>query len=814
MSKSLDKNNSVFHSSQRADTRMLQDILGISSLNGDQWYASIPFSNKDTTHGAENEYQTAVSGSESDTDLPISIRNSNYYSNISRRARSGDIAKRNAFRVEDFLESNHERIWENSWVRFPVSRLKASTMRLIMRDMALDKSDDSSPMRPDIDRFFFEKNGDRWIRIPSSYLLKISIADALETSNPALEKASNFICRHFLNDNSSPETFSFCPVSSENQKSAGKLLAEETLLRFLLSQFAVMYANRNFSLESLGQKMILYFAPSTPMRMRKLNSLISDSFYRELFMSPCLSGWDNGYKKHEYMHLCHQVLSRSHLNSVFKLKESGIISQSLVKLDTISNTSLANNGTHISTGSIILSELAEAGIYTSALEKSAGDLTIKIFEHFLPLFTPLYSSSPLRLSYNDFRPEALIGFLAHELDYTHLRMIWRRWIKKAGVEFFGRPFLPYGPAWYEKIWASLFRFKGDIVPDARLTDYLVALMSTPESPALNGKVGNDTLLRADLSDLGIFDKRMSMYLPYKLREHRQMGFTGFEGRFYSQFHSISEDMSDAADLQQLITAFAYSKVLKGEITHESIPDDPVTESERRHIFFSSAIGLKTVNIREKNPCAFIRDIISLAEKIRPSKRYNGYHHMRIHEYRLSLLKMLKSDPALVESLNAGELLDRLHSRIHGINDTHGKLLRGITGNHKNPIRIKADEFNSKAEHYYRNGHREKNIREALEVMKEHSARIESSSLPEEYKAVISESSRGRSCADYISGLTEKIISDTVSCSENENLMRILSLIISSMKEHHTIKQKEIQIHDSPVYRQKKFESGHGENLSR
>ena len=159
MSMSLDKKISDFHSSERADTRMLQDILGISSLSSDQWYASIPFSNYDTTHGAENEYQTAVIGSESDADLPISIRNSNYYSNISRRARSGDIAKRNAFRVEDFLESNHERIWENSWVRFPVSRLKASTMRLIMRDMALDKSDDSSPMRPDIDRFFFEKNG-------------------------------------------------------------------------------------------------------------------------------------------------------------------------------------------------------------------------------------------------------------------------------------------------------------------------------------------------------------------------------------------------------------------------------------------------------------------------------------------------------------------------------------------------------------------------------------------------------------------------------------------------------------------------------
>ncbi len=814
MSKSLEKDNSVFHSSERADIRTLQDILGISSLSGDSWYAALPFSNSDTTHGSENEYQTAVSGSDSDVDLPISIKSSNYYSNISRRVRSGDIAKRNAFRVDDFLESNHERVWENSWVRFPASRLKASTMRIVMRDMAFDKSDASSPMRPDISRFFFEKNNERWIRIPSSYLLKIAIADALDTPNSALKNASEFICKHFLNDNSSPETFSFFPLSSANQKSAGKILAEETLLRFLLSQFAVMYANRNFSLESLGQKMILYFAPSTPMRMRKLNSLISDSFYRELFMSPCLSGWDNGYKKHEYMHLCHQVLSRSHLNSIFKLKESGIISQSLVKIDTISNTSLANNGTHISTGSIILSELAEEGSYSSALEKSAGDLTIKIFEHFLPLFTPLYSSSPLRLDYNDFRPETLIGFLSHELDYTHLRMIWRRWIKKAGVEFFGKPFLPYGPAWYEKIWESVFRFKGDIVPDARLTDYLVALMSTPESPALNGKPGNDVILRSDLSDLGVFDKRMSMYLPFKLREHRQMGFTGFEGRFYSQFDSIIEDMSDAADLQQLITAFAYSRVLKGEVTHESIPDDPVTESERRHIFFSSAIGLKTVNIREKNPCSFMHSILSLAEKIRPSKRYKGYHHIRIHEYRLSLLKMLRSDAALVESLNAGDLLDCLQSRIHGINDTHGKLLRGITGNHKKPMSFKADEFNSKAEQYYRDGLRTKTIREALEVMKEYAAQAEFSELPEEYKSAFSDASGNKTCVEYISDLTEKVITDSVSCGENENLMRILSLTISVIKEKNMIKQKEIETYDSPVYRQKKFESGHGEHLSR
>jgi hypothetical protein len=31
----------------------------------------------------------------------------------------------------------------------------------------------------------------------------------------------------------------------------------------------------------------------------------------------------------------------------------------------------------------------------------------------------------------------VLGFLPHELDYTHLRMIWRRWRKKADLNFFG-----------------------------------------------------------------------------------------------------------------------------------------------------------------------------------------------------------------------------------------------------------------------------------------------------------------------------------------------------------------------------------------
>ena len=51
------------------------------------------------------------------------------------------------------------------------------------------------------------------------------------------------------------------------------------------------------------------------------------------------------------MHLCHQVLSRSQLNAVAKLREAGIVANDLIVLPSLSNVSLANNGIHISIGS-------------------------------------------------------------------------------------------------------------------------------------------------------------------------------------------------------------------------------------------------------------------------------------------------------------------------------------------------------------------------------------------------------------------------------------------------------------------------------
>lgn len=73
---------------------------------------------------------------------------------------------------------------------------------------------------------------------------------------------------------------------------------EETLRRFLLVQFLTMYANEKFELRARGQETLVCLAPHTPMRQKQLNELVADSFYRDLFMSPCLSGWDRGEEKY------------------------------------------------------------------------------------------------------------------------------------------------------------------------------------------------------------------------------------------------------------------------------------------------------------------------------------------------------------------------------------------------------------------------------------------------------------------------------------------------------------------------------------
>jgi hypothetical protein len=771
------------------------DVMGLSGASPDVFARSIPFAAGDATGGSENEFQTAVTGKASDVDLPVFIENSNYYKNILKRFKAGETPKKVVAELEKYVKDNHEDTWENSWVRFPVKMLNEKVNRAFMRDLLADKTRPEGPVRGDAERFIFRKDGEEFIRVPVSYFLKLSLLDAVYSdpdTHILVRSMGEMAVDHFLNDNTSPETFSFAPVLLNRSSKMGKGLAAETAKRLLLTQFLVAYGNIRFGLIATGQRVVVYFAPHPPVRQRMLNDIVSDSFYRELFMNPCLSGWDRGEAKFQYMGLCHQVLSRSQLNVVSKLKEMGIITRNLVVLPNISNISLANNGTHVSLGSRKLTGLlADPGSgFTVADEKHLGDLAIKIMEHFMPLFVGTYTAAPYRLDFWDFHPERALGFLPHELDYTHLRMIWRRWIKKANLSFLGRPVTPFGPQWLDVPISKLFGLKGDFVQDFRLIDYLVALMSTDQSAALDGVMGNTDRLRKDLTNLGIFDKSMSLYLFLRLREFSHMGFSGFEGRHYSLFESIMGDMGDAVSLQALLSALAFKYVLSETVSHSSIPDNPTVESERRQIFFGTAIGIPTFYVRKDTANQFMLKLLKRVKGARLSHRYPGYIRIYNVEYRRALIETIMEDGMdLIEIMGLSEVMERLKASIEEPEalSAAGRLTRGILNetNETKAMKLSGREFNLAAERYYRETLRKKHMSEAFSVLEQDFAKIDSHAICAEcpFRDGLKSILGNRSSATFLANARKDVIDERASEDTLRKLIHLTLLsVLSDMKQ--------------------------------
>jgi hypothetical protein len=700
--------------------------LGLDPERPAAWLERLPFGPGDTTAGAENELQTAVVGEREAVDLPRRIFASSYYRNLERKAAAGDTPVRRLQELNAFIADNPDRAWEHSWVRFPQDRLNDFARSVLERDLLADKRQPRGPRRSDCECFACREAGESLLRLPVSYLLKLALADAIGDADlPAVLRGAGIrLLGHFLNDNSSPETFSFFPLPLAPATGNGRRVAAETLQRFLLSHLLVAYANQRFELDVRGQHVSIYFSPHPPIRQRRLNELISDTFYRELFMNPCLAGWDRGEDKHAYMALCHRVLSRSQLNAVARLKEAGIIANNLVVLPTTSNISLANNGTHLSLGSRRLSGLrgdAAAG-FGPAEEKHLGDLVLKISEHFLPLFVGTYSAAPYRLDFQDLHPEKALGFLPHELHDIHLRMIWRRWRRKADIKFLGKSITPFGPEWLDRLVSRACGLRGDLVLDFRLIDYLVSLMSTDESPAMDGSLGNDARLKKDLTAQGVFHAAMPLYLLHRLRPFATYGFCGFEGRHYSQFEDILEDMGRAADLQWLVTVWAYREALSGRTTHADIPDAPVIESERRQVIFGSAIGIPTFFVLKKTANRFLRRILQRTAEVRPSRRYPGYLRVRQDCFRQALLGYLQTEATdLVEAQQLEETLADLALRLDdGSRRTAAdRLLAGIldTAGAADPMRLTATEFNAAAERFYRTTLRRRHLAVALDLLR-------------------------------------------------------------------------------------------------
>ena len=636
---------------------------------------SLPFHPKDITAGTENELAVSVFGKRDTADLPQTIARLPFFE-------TGGPA---SAALEEWLADNAGHVWEHSWLRISRATLNAAARATLGSDLAGRR-----------DREDFQVGHDS-VRVPASYVLKLALADVLgarDLPGRALLAGQRTLgC--FLNDNTAPEIISTHIVSGKHGDAPGKAVARENAQRFLLVQLLVAYANEKFGLRASGQELTIYAAPNPPARLKGLSRLLPADAYRDLLMNPCLSGFQDGASKRAYMHVCHETLSHSRMHTGARMMEAGIMKPHVVER-MVCDTSLLNNGTHLSLGSLRLGEYLRAQPQSTAVaeEKYLGDLATKIVEHFLPLFVGLYSAAPARLAPADLRPERALGFLPHELGSTHLRLTWQSWKRKAGL---------------------LAPLKGDMVPDQRLLDYFAALPGSATAAAHDGQLGNDARLKAELEAKGLFSRNMTFYTLYRLREFSKMGFTGFEGRHYSLFASLHGDLAPATDLQALITAYAYQYMARGEVLHAHIPDDPETESERRQMFFAAAIGLPVFYVKRTTRNLFLRRVLAQTQRTRPSKRHTGYFKVYMDDYRNALRQLLAEDGALAETGTAplADLGARLAAPAE--RGVSGRLTSAILADLgvKNPMDVDAVTFNQAAEQHYRGRLREQYQEEGL-----------------------------------------------------------------------------------------------------
>lgn len=751
----------------------------------------LPFFGDDCTMGVENELQAVVRGSSEDVDLCHTIFNSTYYKNLSKRINT-DYSSPELINEIDALYKDKDKnfVFENSFVRFPISKLSPFARSVFHSDLRFDRNDPDSKLRSDSNNFIIIKNSQKFLRIPISYLLKLAVADAISVNSdlhPKIKVTGERIMRSFLNDNTSPELTSFFESPMKTGINGGKGVVRETLLRFFLTQLLVEYSNKKFGLEENGQKAMIYFASHTPTRQKKLNDLIPDNFYRELFMSPCLSGWRFGEEKYRYMALCHEVLSRSQLNAVKKLKDSQIIKSNLIILPNTSNTCLANNGTHINTGSIKLSKyVKENGPKTRQYnEKYVGDLVSKIFEHFVPLFINTYSCAPYRMDFTEFHPERALSFLPHELDYTHLRMLWRNWKKKAKNTIISHNMTPFGPVWLDKVIKNTFRFKGDFIPDIRLIDYFVAIMSTQTNPAFNGEDKNQEKLLEDLARSGVFDSKMSLYLLFKTRHYSQAGFSGYEGRYYSTFENFGEDMRFAGLLQATIITLCYKYILLDKVTHEDIPDTVFVESERRQAVFAAATGVESFYVKNNTKNRFLKKILKNIKKIKTSRKYKGFHIIDIHDYKKALIKTIQKDAKdIISEQGFGYVIKDLVSRIDipSKYSSLGKMTHAVLSEKKvkSPFDLKSEAFNSIAEKYYRNDLRKKHLKEAYDQVKEDFNKLDlwASFRDIDSKNAVETITKGEDLSLYLEKRKSELFNENLDENELAKLIQLMIILLN------------------------------------
>lgn len=279
---------------------------------------------------------------------------------------------------------------------------------------------------------------------------------------------------------------------------------------------------------------------------------------------------------------------------------------------------------------------------------------------------------------------------------------------------------------------------------------------------------------------------MSLYLLCRLREFDTLGFSGFEGRYYSLFSSLEDDMGRAADLQTLLYALAFKYMAEGKLVHAHIPDDPAVESERRQIFFGAAIGIPTFYVRKNTGNLFLKKIIEQVKRARPSRRYPGYLRIYNVEYCKVLVKILQTDAAdLIEMLHMKETVEDLWQRLDCPDrySVSGKLTDGILheANAKSPMDVSAGEFNKAAERYYQDRLRKYHVFEAFRIAEE-----DFRALDADHHEAILRVLKQRDLFQFLADTEKDVMADRAT---EEDLRRLIHLTLISLD--YDVKQSQV-----------------------
>ena len=232
---------------------------------------------------------------------------------------------------------------------------------------------------------------------------------------------------------------------------------------------------------------------------------------------------------------------------------------------------------------------------------------------------------------------------------------------------------------------------------------------------------------------------------------------------------------------------AYRYALGEEVCHHDIPDDPTIESERRQIFFGSAIGIPTFYVRANTCNKFLKKILHHVNAIRKSSRYRGYLRVKNTEYRLALIKLLREDGAdLINELQVEECVHNLEERICARQPTaFSTILDGVRRKlpyQLNPLNTNAETFNGVAEEFFRGDLKKRHLQEGLAVLIDDCRRV--SAHHSSQIAELMQSFTPHLTADqFVVENMEKVVSESADTETIERLLYICLAIIHHQQTH-------------------------------